>query len=228
MAGSEQAVNKKIRSKVVKDKAILTNNIVNMIGVDFMYNLSLLHFILVYTYQNTNSASDKYYNMLNVCIKIGKKMFNRYMNHLKNAHIKHTGKEITYRSWLTMWNENNIDLSILVEDDYYAELGGKIIEILEHCEMIKKKLVANTDSTSSYEKHYVLFVPEDSVARPKNSSDIFTLPSKLPMICEPKDYSKQSLGGYLLNDETIRITISKDKHKLTISDSYCILIDSLT
>ena len=37
-----------------------------------------------------------------------------------------------------------------------------------------------------------------------------------------------NISPTLRNDETITITISKDKHKLTISDSYCILIDSLT
>lgn len=46
---------------------------------------------------------------------------------------------------------------------------------------------------------------------PKNRKTIVNLPAKLPMVCPPKPYTKDKLGGYLLNDDKFSENLLVDK-----------------
>jgi hypothetical protein len=71
-------------NKITRTDQILMKEIINTIDNDFIINLCLLHFLLIYTYQN--SDNDKNYNLLSVSITIGNKLINKYFNILLNNH----------------------------------------------------------------------------------------------------------------------------------------------
>ena len=63
-----------LKNKYTRKEEIFIGHIINT----FFLNLCLVHFLLVYTYQN--SDNDKNYNLLGVSINLGNKILNKYFN----------------------------------------------------------------------------------------------------------------------------------------------------
>ena len=59
-----------------------------------IFHFCVQQFLIVYTYQDTNN--DKNYVSVPVSIKIGKRMFHKYINDLKDKYFKQTKEIITY------------------------------------------------------------------------------------------------------------------------------------
>jgi DNA-directed RNA polymerase len=78
---------------------------------------------------------------------------------------------------------------------------------------LKKNLIRK----SRIEQHYTLDIADDNIIKALDHKKIFTLSSKLPMIVEPKPYSNNALGGYVLNDVEFKeeIIIEKKGYKFT-------------
>lgn len=55
--------------------------ILTTINKDFIRNLSILQFKIIYS--NQNSDNDQHYNLLSVSIILGNKIINRYLNILR-------------------------------------------------------------------------------------------------------------------------------------------------
>lgn len=144
-----------LRSNTRKDK-IFMNNILYIVNIDFLINLCLTHFILVYIYQNTDH--DKYYTLAKVTVSIGKKIVNKYFNELRNKYIKEIKEKEKYNEplsfslWLEIWDKENPELNYMLSDSFYSELGCKIIKVLDSSEMIKRVLVTH----NAKQKQYVL------------------------------------------------------------------------
>jgi len=68
--------------------------IIVTIDKEFLLNLCLLHYVLVYAHQNTDN--DKYYHVTKMSISIGSKMIYRYFNILKNKYMKNNNCDIKY------------------------------------------------------------------------------------------------------------------------------------
>ena len=160
----------------------------------FFLNLCLVHFLLVYTYQN--SDNDKNYNLLGVSINIGNKILNKYFNVLRQEYIEKSSNEISYLEWVEKWKLENTEYNDILDDSLRSALGCKVIDILCYSEMLKKVLTV----ISAKQKQYVLEIVESKILV-NNKRNIINLPTKLPMIVPPKPYSKNVLGGYLLNNE---------------------------
>lgn len=131
-------------------------------------------------------------------------MFYKYLNALRYEHLKNTNESFTYTSWLEKWKlENPVYYNIINENDtFYSDLGCKIIDLLKNSDMIKLVL----QKANSYEKYpyYIITIVDEKLMSNRNKHSVINLPAKLPMICKPKPYSKEHLGGYLLNDENFR------------------------
>lgn len=85
-----------LKNEKIKNKydIILMANIIKSLGKGSILNICLYHFLLVYTYQNTDI--DKYYVSIPVSIRIAKKMFSKYINLLKNQYVEKNKISISY------------------------------------------------------------------------------------------------------------------------------------
>ena len=112
-----------------KFDSILTAKVITSLDKKFIHNLCLYHFLVVYSYQNTES--DKNYASVVVSIKIAKKMFNKYINNLKHDYIQESKNPISYTLFFDKWKFDNPKIALILEDDnFYALMGCKLIDIL--------------------------------------------------------------------------------------------------
>ena len=96
------------------------------------------------------------------------------------------------------WKDENKEFALLLDDTFYATLGCTILDILKHSDIISYVLI----KTSYYEyPQNSIRIKDNYLMSNKIRSSIVNLPLKLPMICPPKPYDANRLGGYLLNDE---------------------------
>ena len=173
----------------------LKANIITSLDKAFIRNLCLFHFLLVYTYQN--SDNDKNYASVPVSIKIGKKMFSKYINDLKEKHINKSEKFITYTSWLDKWKIENKEFASHLGDNLYSTMGCKIIDMFRHSDIIYLVLIRLSSKEHPYN---TLAIKDKHLMSKKTIHSVVNLPIKLPMICPPKPYEFDLLGSYLLND----------------------------
>lgn len=141
-------------------------------------------------------------------------MYNNYINNLKNKYIKVTENPISYTLFLDKWKNENSKLALNAEDDnFYAHMGCKVLDILLHSDILTMTLVSSVDKKHPYQ---ALQVKDKILMEPKSRQAITNLPLKLPMICPPKLYEKNALGGYLLNDEKFseKLIIDKKAYKV--------------
>ena len=73
-------------NKITRANQLFFKEIFKNIDKKYISNLCLLHFLLVYTYQN--SENDKFYNLLGVSITMGNKLLNKYYLKLRSNYIK--------------------------------------------------------------------------------------------------------------------------------------------
>lgn len=73
---------------------IIKANVTTSFDVDGLFNICITHFLLIYTYQDTEE--DKFLASANVSVNIGKKMFTKYLNKLKTEYLTNGGNDITF------------------------------------------------------------------------------------------------------------------------------------
>jgi hypothetical protein len=93
-------------------------------------------------------------------------------------------------------------------------VGGCFIFCLSEVKLLYQDIATTPDSNPKTQEFYM--VKDDiRIIFIKNDQSVFHLPMQLPMVCEPKCYSKTAkgikLGGYLLNDEVYTHELVKDK-----------------
>ena len=204
---------------MLSDKAdftgILTAKVIISIGKKFIHSLCLYQFLLVYSYQYTESDSN--YVSVVVAIKLGKKMYNKYINNLKDNYIKKSKNPISYTLFLDKWKNENPKLASVIEsvnnDNFYSHMGCKLIHILLHSDILCMTLVKQLDKKHPYQ---ILQVKENSLMSIGSRQPVINLPPKLPMVCPPKPYENDVLGGYLLNNNKFseKLVIDKKAYKV--------------
>lgn len=89
--------------------------------------------------------------------------------------------------------ENNPGFSGILDDSFYAQIGCDVLDTLNYSKMIQKQLVPDLD-TRTKAKHYVLKVVYEKLLHHEEKNPVFTIPTKLPMVCKPNTYSKGFFG----------------------------------
>ena len=219
-----------IDKKRVRPDKVLRANIVVSAGENFILNLCFLHFIYIYSYQN--SDNDKYILLTSVSVKMGKKMRMKYLDNLRQEDLKGVTYDdrISFSEWLVQWQNNNpVDHDLFtMNDNIYSNIGCDIIQLMERSDMIMKDLPKATYSQNKLSKVYSLVVMDHKLLSPSSDKKnvILNMPTKLPMIVKPKPYTKKKLGGYLLNDSRIieSLIIEKNSYKINSVLSDCSII----
>jgi hypothetical protein len=111
---------------------------------------------------------------------------------------------------LSDWRSDNIDFINQFEDSTFKlGISSIVIEWLFDCDMLEQSLIF-----IGRNKKHISLVPHKDLRKFLNEVDLNKvkhLPSRIPMIVKPKPYNrkeingkvKETLGGYLLNDELI-------------------------
>lgn len=186
----------KYRSEVNYNTAPLTHEVLSKVGKNYIFSICVHHFLIILTHQHTENENYNYTNLLSISIKIGKKLFQKYLVDLntKSVNKDEASARPSYSSFLSTWKSNNEMYAKLVDnndDTFYFLLGCKIIEILEFSEMLKKLLVR----TEQTKQHQELVVSDEDLLSKIEKHGIYTVATKLPMIVKPKPYSFNSDGG---------------------------------
>ncbi len=103
------------------------------------------------------------------------------------------------------FKDNDSEYKKTLEDsNFNARVGGFFIYALIESKLIKLSLDSKSGEYYKYQEYIRLTRNSRKFMRADKDQIVFHLPSKLPMICPPKEYYKGKndvkLGGYLLND----------------------------
>jgi len=126
----------------------------------------------------------------------GKRVVNHYFYSRYPKSSKETFSEFKY---------NDSEYKKTLEDsNFNVRVGGFFIYALIESKLIKLNLDSKSGEYYKYQEYIRLTRNSRKVMRADKDQIVFHLPSKLPMICPPKEYFKGKndvkLGGYLLND----------------------------
>lgn len=176
--------------KIKNENDKLSLEILNTIGPNVIYSRCFYYYLKIATHQDTDYNEEIY--MISVTLNLGRSFIKKYISILKDREDKNAKFSI----WYEQWKINNQSIyEILDNDEFKAYLGSKLIDILEACDMISKKLLIKAKDN----KQYILCLKNKNLLDNKKMP-LFNLPLKLPMIVKPNKYDKNNIGGYLLND----------------------------
>lgn len=118
-----------------------------------------------------------------------------------------------------MWKSQNPDSVQYVEqnDDFYATVGTKVLEILLATNMFEQVLIKPGPFSHDKRSYYVFKIKDINIRNNKNKKSILALPLKLPMVCPPKKHTETTLGGYLLNDDKFSESLIIHKNAYGVS-----------
>lgn len=177
-----------IETKDENDKLFL--EILNTIGPKVIHSICFYYFLRIATHQDTDYTDDFY--IISVTLNIGRSFIKKYLSILKDR----DDKNAKFSIWYEQWKINNKSLFDKLDDDQFkACLGSKLIDILEACDILYKKLLVKAKDN----RQYILCLKNKNLLK-NEKNHIMNLPLKLPMIVKPNKYDKNNIGGYLLND----------------------------
>lgn len=183
--------------------------ILKLVGPEQVANLLISIFITVIS----NKDNPEVCIQLQLNIKLGKRLFNIVLKklYLIYKQSREGGNYLGFNTWVI---ENKdclvklFDVDSINVNTYTASCGGVLIELLLDHDILTSYLDGITKSKTTY----ILGV--NSKVLSQLGDDIKTFkptPLYLPMVEEPKKYTFNSLGGYLLNDSEYRKTVIINK-----------------
>ena len=184
--------------------------IFKQLGNQSVKNICIFHFLEILTYRNTN---DENIYLLACALRRGKKLVTRYLYTLLEVDNKNSKQKISYSKWLETWKSGNESAMLVDDETFHLGLGSIVIDILISAELLERILVR----TSKTEQHQELALADSKLDNHLSKHKILTLPPKLPMIVKPKPYTRNSIGGYLLNDIRYKENILIEKKAYSVN-----------
>jgi hypothetical protein len=193
--------NIEINTKVKLKDDIFIKDIFNKIDLDDMVNLMLMTIFKIVTLEGVynNDSDDKQIptSLTNNTINLGRDICNMYINTLYQKHKRDNLITDNYYSKFKTDLFNNSIFERLTNDEFFVQLGSRLMEIMITCEVIETKVI----KPSKNESRLVLILNENVSSLLPRKNTVIVAPLKLPMIVKPKAYTENILGGYLLNDD---------------------------
>lgn len=134
--------------------------------------------------------------LTSISMNLGKKISNAYISKLHKG-INENLEILTSKQAFKDYKEEFLSIDkqyVFNSSEFFLRLSSKLIEIMSSCGMLEIKVHTSYDSSL-----VILTLTNELEKLLKNRNPIAVLPFNLPMIVAPKEYSKQQLGGYLLN-----------------------------
>lgn len=223
----DKDVNLLIRNKDINNYYMRA--ILNEVDHNEIINFLFYTFFTIITYNDVIDTSkdnkeenffDKKLSLLNNNLKFGKHICNSYIRN-KYYKYKEVNKDLNrdsfseYKKDFLSLDKNNV----LNSDEFHLSVGSTFIEILLTIGMIEIKVLK-----VGLDKNKAIYTISEKIKTLLNyNNEILILPFNLPMIVKPKYFSKDKLGGYLLNDVEYQQNLFSDTkghgNKPTIKDS---------
>lgn len=199
--------NEKTKSR--KYLSVLLKQVSNnaFISIIFGRLMRIITFYDKYNYNEYNKMLDIIHSILDHTIR--EYYYNLYLE------AKETDTKLT----LYQWKLNNSSITDILEDaTLKTNIGGIIIDW-----MIESNLIQSKTIVIAKKERRNIVIPSDEILNIKgDSKKIMHLPVRIPMIVKPKQYTRETvdgqvierLGGYLLNDIKTSDTLIIDKWNL--------------
>lgn len=185
---NEELIGKYISKLLEEDNKYKT--ILNKVGKDYIYDVTLYTFLKILTHQNTDNTD--MVSSVPVTVTLGKEIWQKFLNLEKGE------SQSSFSVWRKQYRSENECLfeSIEKNDSFFLSLGAKITDILRFSGLIDLHLTR----VSRNEKRTDFVVLNKDLIKLSKNHVVKVPPLKLPMIVPPKKYKTKSDGGYLLND----------------------------
>lgn len=161
----------------------------------------------------------------------GKKIYSLYIYNLYKKSELYKKKSLSVFKSL---NSSKFWLNYVESDNnFYAKIGGEFVANLLTINLFTQELHQHPKDRKKT-SHYVVVSQDIKNKLLKNNFNLYYVPQKLPMVCEPKEYRydtdpfKNKLGGYILNDEKYVTNLIKPRigyEEPTVLDSNSIVVD---
>jgi hypothetical protein len=206
-----------VTSKIFSSKYLpLVNIIINKFGAEGVSNMLLSYFMSIVTKETTNLEKSEVETpgipSIRAYDDFGRRIFNKYIYwiYLESEVRKNGGSFSQYEELIKKDYSNIYEV-----DGSYSMLGGYLVWSLVTVDLLVQSLDKNPEDTKEH-MYYLRISDKARKLLVKGEIKITHLPQKLPMVVTPKPYSKDVLGGYLLNDVKFNdnIIIEKKGYKI--------------
>ena len=166
--------------------------------VSIMYG-NLLKIISSYEHIKDNLT------VVNFCSTLGEDLIRNYYyyKYLNVKSIREKDKKYSLSNWKS---ENRNLLDIFEDNTVVFSIGSVLLGWMIHCKLLDKNII-----TISKKERVNIVILTKILSDTITNRRVYNIPKKLPMIVPPKLYTKEQLGGYLLNDELITNSLVRKK-----------------
>jgi len=149
--------------------------------------------------------------------RLGKVLFNKYLFSLyTKSDLYKKGKDL-YKNFRDIHKNDPKNSYIYENESFNAYFGGDFVKTLLDVDLLIEVPDIDPAVTKKKTTNYLRVWDDIRKIFLKNNFKIHRLPQRLPMVCEPKNYSYNTeteeveLGGYLLNGKYYVNELIKDK-----------------
>lgn len=186
------------------------SEILDVVSVEYVKAILIGKTLLILNRSNQDEI-----NSTKIFMDLGRDLVNEYFRNLylvsKDGKYKayhelyKDSRNFNYSMW--DWREENKDLIEKFDSVVLHGIGALLIEWLRDVDLVDISL---EKSLENYNQKISVILPTDKIKNLFSLKKFLVLPSKIPMIVEPKKYerlisedgkSREILGGYLLNGE---------------------------
>ena len=190
-----------------KNSMFYFNKIIDKLEIEKILDLILYYFFKLVTYNNSDYEN---INQLKFAIDFGKNICREYLVILYKEYLT-SNKNIQF----SVWKSQNEDIVQPFEDNtvLFDLIGTRLfVELLIQADLVYEEIIISKEEKN---KQFKILSLSKEVLQVLENKKIYIVPLKLPMIVEPKPYSFNVLGGYLLNDieKTESLLINKANYK---------------
>jgi len=196
MINKEIKINGRGKLTLIQQNLLYTKKVLGVLGSQRCANI-LITFFLDLVSKETNKGrliQIEYFTFL------GKKLVNLYTFSLYSKYCKKHSVNIT----LSEWKDLDVNNNHLYDSTILVAIAGNIVQFLTTTTINMIELT--TEYGEDGKLHNIIKIESDarSIIIKDGKTKVFSVPTKLPMIVEPKNYKlvngKIMLGGFINND----------------------------